>query len=313
MSRAILGETFDIHGGGLDLVFPHHENEIGPKRMLPRQTDGEVLAAQRSVAAAAAETSATVGGRSDREEAAQATKKVSRSEGAGGLADVIASSGRRSDSVLPAQDPLSQHRRLSATKALAGSRHRVGELPSLLRATIIASTGRDFYNLPRRWQRQAGRSKPTRPTIHCCGDGARRAAFLDKMDDDFNTGGAIGELFDIVRLLNKFVDQHQLESALLAHNPAAAVLQQRAARSVDSPSCWASSVARPPPLPTRMRMRRRPADGTGDRPAGGRPPETRLRHRRPHPRCLEPHENRAGRSQGRNELASGRLTRTRLP
>ena len=23
-----LGETFDIHGGGIDLIFPHHENEI---------------------------------------------------------------------------------------------------------------------------------------------------------------------------------------------------------------------------------------------------------------------------------------------
>ena len=28
MSRSILGKTFDIHGGGLDLVFPHHENEL---------------------------------------------------------------------------------------------------------------------------------------------------------------------------------------------------------------------------------------------------------------------------------------------
>ncbi len=28
MSVRILGETFDIHGGGLDLIFPHHENEI---------------------------------------------------------------------------------------------------------------------------------------------------------------------------------------------------------------------------------------------------------------------------------------------
>jgi cysteinyl-tRNA synthetase len=28
MSSAYLGETFDIHGGGKDLVFPHHENEI---------------------------------------------------------------------------------------------------------------------------------------------------------------------------------------------------------------------------------------------------------------------------------------------
>ena len=28
MSRKYLGETFDIHGGGSDLIFPHHENEI---------------------------------------------------------------------------------------------------------------------------------------------------------------------------------------------------------------------------------------------------------------------------------------------
>ena len=28
MTEALLGETFDIHGGGLDLIFPHHENEI---------------------------------------------------------------------------------------------------------------------------------------------------------------------------------------------------------------------------------------------------------------------------------------------
>jgi cysteinyl-tRNA synthetase len=32
MSREYLGEGFDIHGGGLDLVFPHHENEIAQSR-----------------------------------------------------------------------------------------------------------------------------------------------------------------------------------------------------------------------------------------------------------------------------------------
>jgi cysteinyl-tRNA synthetase len=32
MSAALLGETFDIHGGGVDLVFPHHENEIAQSR-----------------------------------------------------------------------------------------------------------------------------------------------------------------------------------------------------------------------------------------------------------------------------------------
>ena len=32
MSERYLGETFDIHGGGLDLIFPHHENEIAQSR-----------------------------------------------------------------------------------------------------------------------------------------------------------------------------------------------------------------------------------------------------------------------------------------
>ncbi len=32
MSAALLGETFDIHAGGIDLVFPHHENEIAQSR-----------------------------------------------------------------------------------------------------------------------------------------------------------------------------------------------------------------------------------------------------------------------------------------
>jgi cysteinyl-tRNA synthetase len=32
MSAAYLGEVFDIHGGGLDLIFPHHENEVAQSR-----------------------------------------------------------------------------------------------------------------------------------------------------------------------------------------------------------------------------------------------------------------------------------------
>jgi cysteinyl-tRNA synthetase len=32
MAGEILGEVFDIHGGGLDLIFPHHENEIAQSR-----------------------------------------------------------------------------------------------------------------------------------------------------------------------------------------------------------------------------------------------------------------------------------------
>jgi len=32
MAEAWLGQTFDIHGGGIDLIFPHHENEIAQSR-----------------------------------------------------------------------------------------------------------------------------------------------------------------------------------------------------------------------------------------------------------------------------------------
>jgi len=38
MSRRYLGETFDIHGGGQDLIFPHHENERAQSRC---GTDGD--------------------------------------------------------------------------------------------------------------------------------------------------------------------------------------------------------------------------------------------------------------------------------
>ena len=32
MAKKYLGDTFDIHGGGQDLVFPHHENEIAQSK-----------------------------------------------------------------------------------------------------------------------------------------------------------------------------------------------------------------------------------------------------------------------------------------
>jgi cysteinyl-tRNA synthetase len=38
-----------------------------------------------------------------------------------------------------------------------------------------------------------------------------KASFLEKMDDDFNTGGAMADLFDMVRELNKYADQQKLE------------------------------------------------------------------------------------------------------
>ena len=41
MSKKYLGDKFDIHGGGIDLIFPHHENEIAQSRCV---NDSEVFA-----------------------------------------------------------------------------------------------------------------------------------------------------------------------------------------------------------------------------------------------------------------------------
>ena len=92
MSRRLLGETFDIHGGGLDLVFPHHENEIAQSECCHEKPMAKYWMHNGLLRAEAA---GKLGGRGDREnsqeEATEATK-MSRSKGAGGLRGLISSS-----------------------------------------------------------------------------------------------------------------------------------------------------------------------------------------------------------------------------
>jgi len=102
-----------------------------------------------------------------------------------------------------------------------------------------------FYRFFRRYARIAGQSfyqiaAPTRRadaqydfTAHpMLADVARhRDRFLEAMDDDFNTGGAIGDLFELLRRLNKFTDDEKLEEqprpeALAALRTGAMVLKE---------------------------------------------------------------------------------------
>ena len=46
MSRRYLGDSFDIHGGGLDLIFPHHENEMAQSKCACGGTFARLLDAQ---------------------------------------------------------------------------------------------------------------------------------------------------------------------------------------------------------------------------------------------------------------------------
>jgi cysteinyl-tRNA synthetase len=82
-----------------------------------------------------------------------------------------------------------------------------------------------FYRFFKRFERIAGESfyALEAPKTRKAGDfdsgenpllqavAAERNKFLESMDDDFNTGGGIASLFDLVRLLNKFADDEKLE------------------------------------------------------------------------------------------------------
>jgi cysteinyl-tRNA synthetase len=206
MSRAILGETFDIHGGGLDLVFPHHENELAQSECCHDKPMVKYWL-HNGLLRAAADTG-KVGGRGEREQAAQPAGKMSRSGGAGGLADVIASQGGERIRFFL----LSTHYRSTVVYGEQGLQEAATALESFYRffERYQRITKQRYYNIPAIAHRDEGEiAAAGNPLLEAVA--ARRAGFLEKMDDDFNTGGAIAELFDLLRELNKYADQHKLD------------------------------------------------------------------------------------------------------
>jgi cysteinyl-tRNA synthetase len=71
-------------------------------------------------------------------------------------------------------------------------------------------TGQNFYQLDAPKTRTESESRKCSAT-EIPGVPELRNKFLESMDDDFNTGGAIGVLFDLLRVLNKFIDENKLE------------------------------------------------------------------------------------------------------
>jgi cysteinyl-tRNA synthetase len=202
MSKALLGETFDIHGGGLDLVFPHHENELAQSEC--RHGQPMVKYWLHNGLLRKSEAAGKIGGRTDRE----AGGKMSRSAGAGGLADVIAAQGGERIRFFL----LKTHYRSTVLYGDEGLEEAAGNLESFYRffERFQRITKQRFFNLPAATTRKAGDfepgSDPLLQAVH-----QFRASFLEKMDDDFNTGGAVADLFDLVRELNRHADQAKLE------------------------------------------------------------------------------------------------------
>ncbi len=222
MSKKLLGETFDIHGGGLDLVFPHHENEIAQsecchhKPMVLYWCHNGLLRAGTSSAKIGGRTEKPADGTSKQPQAEasgdQVSGKMSRSKGAGGLATLIQRQGGerirffllrthyRSTVLFNEPEIEEAGKGLEAFNRL------------LKRYTRV--TGKDFYDLQAPTTREtanalAASATSTDPALQAAA--TCRTRFLTAMDDDFNTGGAIGELFELAKITNKFCDDNDLE------------------------------------------------------------------------------------------------------
>ncbi|MCG8449191.1 MAG: cysteine--tRNA ligase, partial [Pirellulales bacterium] len=209
MSKKILGETFDIHGGGLDLVFPHHENEIAQSEC--RHAKPMVTYWAHNGLLRASSAAGKVGGRSERGESASAdaaSGKMSRSKGAGGLAELIArQGGERIRFFL-----LRTHYRSTVLFNEPAIEEAGTGLDGFYRLfkRYTRITGKDFYDLQPAASREAGAldadDNSSLQAAAVC-----REKFLTAMDDDFNTGGAVGELFELAKITNKFCDDNDLE------------------------------------------------------------------------------------------------------
>ena len=217
MSKKLLGETFDIHGGGLDLVFPHHENEIAQSECC--HTKPMVTYWAHNGLLRASTAAGKLGGRTERATTppgepasaggnANPSGKMSRSKGAGGLADLIASQGGERIRFFLLR---THYRSTVLFNEPAIEEAGIG-LDSFYRLfkRYTRITGKDFYDLKPVLTRKTEALETANNPIHEA-TSACREKFLQAMDDDFNTGGAIGELFELVKIANKFCDDAGLE------------------------------------------------------------------------------------------------------
>lgn len=185
MASKYLGQPFDIHGGGNDLIFPHHENEIA-------QSEG---ATGRPLARYWLHNGMVTLG----------TEKMSKSLGnVWTVHDAAARVGGESLRLLVLgthyRGPLEFHPdRLLETKR---SLDRLYE--SLARADE-ALRGEDL----------AGATSPEAEAV--------LGAFRDGMDDDFNTARALAVVFDTVRALNRHLDAGSLREAAALRRAIAAI------------------------------------------------------------------------------------------
>jgi len=189
MSMRLLGKTLDIHGGGLDLQFPHHENELAQS-----ESYTEVPFVRYWMHNGLMKTG---------------NDKMSKSKG---NEIVVAELLRKHAAETLRFFLLTTHYR----RPIDYSEDRLDEVRRGLDGfyrffdRYQRVTKNNFYELKAPASR--GTFHPGVPETAFVVDVARLwTLFLEHMDDDFNTGGAIGILYELLTTLNRFADNRQLE------------------------------------------------------------------------------------------------------
>jgi cysteinyl-tRNA synthetase len=179
MSTKYLGSTFDIHGGGQDLIFPHHENEIAQSEAAFGKIFARYWVHNGFVNINQEKMSKSLGNFfTIREVYERYQPEVLR-------LFLVASHYRSPVDFSPESMAEAERGLERFYNTIEQVSELVGELPSL--GQLPTSEDPEFNSL-----RDKIDSVSTR--------------FQDDMDDDFNTAAALGQLFDLCRALNRFQD-----------------------------------------------------------------------------------------------------------
>ncbi len=200
MAMRYLGDTFDIHGGGLDLIFPHHENEIA-------QSEG-----------ATGEPFANVWMHNGLTR--MNTKKISKSDADPEMQAALAKMtlhnllDEYSGELIRFFVLSTQYRRpIEYSEAEIDSKRKGLDTFYRLFERIERVCGNSPYEMAN--ARSDGKPAPCAPNECPAFETACQeltTAFERAMDDDFNTAGAIAALFDFASAVNRFVEQNKLDT-----------------------------------------------------------------------------------------------------
>ncbi len=189
MSVKYLGKTLDIHGGGLDLQFPHHENELAQSESYNDQPFARFWMHNGLLKMGSAKMAGSVGNVVN---IADLLQKHSPET----VRFLLLSTHYRSP-IEYSED------RLNETKRSLEGFYRFFERYARI-------TGSDFFTL-KAPTTLAPLAIGSSPSEFLTGVSGLRDQFLERMSDDFNTGGAVGVLYELLTLLNRFADVKNLE------------------------------------------------------------------------------------------------------